>query len=136
MLGSIFTLATLDQSYSVANTCNLDCGLFVFYFLYRMEITIEEAMSQAPQESPYALLRKTFQYAEKEGWNVARVFWLLSNHILKTSDRKIKNLFGSLDENVFRYIKQNQRYSRKATCARSNCSQKERILINTELCLS
>jgi hypothetical protein len=132
----IFILTVLDQSYSIVNTCNLDCGLFIFYYLYRMEITIEEAMSQAPQGSPYALLRRTFQYVQANGWDTARIFWLLSNRILKPTDRKIKNLFGSLDTNVFRFIKQTQRYSRKATCARANCPHRERLLINTELCVS
>ena len=42
----------LDRSYSILNTCNLDSGLFIFYYLYRIEPTIEEAMAQAPRGSP------------------------------------------------------------------------------------
>ena len=132
----IIVFAVSGQSYSIQNTCNLDSGLFIFYFLYRMDINIEEAMSQAPQGSPYALLAKTFRYVEADGWDSARIFWMLSNGTLKTTDRKTKDIFGSLDTNVFRFIKQTQRYLRTATCARANCSERERLIINTEVSVS
>lgn len=126
-------LAIKGQSYSIANTCNVDSGLFVLYYLYRTDVTFTQDILDAPGDSPCVLLRKTFDLVETEGWDIARIFWLLTNNRIKKSGRKIKNIFGSLDENVFRTIKRQQRYSFTKVCSRPECKQKKRTTINTEL---
>ena len=68
-----------------------------------------EAIDVDDPKSPYSILRQTFQDVDTDGWDVARIYWLLINKILKPSDRNMKNLFGSMDENVFRFVKEQQR---------------------------
>jgi hypothetical protein len=83
----------------------------------------------------YTILSRTLRLVDQDGWDVARICWLLENKILKSSDHKVKDLFGSMDRNVFRLIKARQQYSRRRVCTRANCPRREHTLINTELCI-
>jgi hypothetical protein len=87
----------------------------------------------APATSPYSTLVKVFSIVEKEGWDAARISWLLNFNILKSTDRQPKSLFGSVDNQVFCFIKDAQRYTRKITCSRLDCTERERNYLNTEL---
>ena len=121
------------QTYSISNTCKIDSGLFILFYLYKTDEEVAEAIDVDDPKSPYSILRQTFQYVDTDGWDVARIYWLLTNKILKPSDRNMKNLFGSMDENVFRFVKEKQRYARTVLCTREECRRKKRIIENTEL---
>jgi hypothetical protein len=100
--------------------------------LYRTDINIADEFDNASDTSPYSTLVKIFHIVEKEGWDAARISWLLTHRILKTSDRK-KSLFGSIDEQVFCFLKQAQRHSVKIECSRLQCKEKQRNYTTTEL---
>jgi hypothetical protein len=89
-------------------------------------------MDDAPETSPYSTLVKTFRIAENEGWDAARISWLLKFNLLKTSDRT-KCLFGSVDEQVFCFLKDQQLHSSTITCTNLDCTKKERNLLSTDI---
>ncbi|CAF3432704.1 unnamed protein product [Rotaria socialis] len=121
------------QSYSLTLTCPIDSALFVLYFLYKTDVSLAGELDDAPQSSPYSKLVETFKIVEKEGWDTARIYWLLTFNILKRSDRRLKSLFGSVDEQVFCFLKNEQRHSNKIICTRPDCKEKERFYSTTEL---
>lgn len=123
----------LAQSYSLTMTCPIDTALFALYFIYKTDIDFAGEVDDAPPSSPYSLLMKTFNIVEKEGWDAARIYWLLKLNILKPSDKQPKSLFGSVDEEVFSFIKQQQRHSTTIACARVDCIQRERNFSTTEI---
>lgn len=123
----------LDHSYSLKNTCAIDSALFAIYFIYMTDEAISSEFKEAPESSPYAILEKTFNIVEKEGWDVARVYWPLKFNILKRNDKKPKDLFGSVDELVFAFVKNQQSYSSETICSRPDCIEKERKVTSTEL---
>lgn len=90
-------------------------------------------IKEAPASSSYATLVKTFNIVEKDGWDAARVYWLLNFKVLKTTEQKSKDLFGSVDELVFSFLKDRQRYSSDIICLRPDCIRKERKVTSTEL---
>jgi hypothetical protein len=107
--------------------------LFALYFLYRTDIEVADELDHAPKTSPYSTLVKVFQLVEKEGWDTARISWLLNFNLLKPTDRQPKSLFGSVDEQVFCFIKNQQRHSNKITCSRPDCKQRVRNYSTPEL---
>jgi hypothetical protein len=103
------------------------------YFIYRTDINIAAEFDNAPEKSPYSTLVKTFRLAETKGWDAARISWLLTFHLLKPTDQQPKSLFGSLDEQVFCFLKDYQRHSNTITCTNLHCTDKERNYISTDL---
>ncbi len=103
------------------------------YFIYRTDINIAVEFDSASEASPYSMLVKTFRLAENKGWDAARINWLLNFHLLKTTDRQHKSLFGSVDEQVFCFLKDYQRHSNTITCTNVHCTEKERNFSSTEL---
>ncbi|CAF0970624.1 unnamed protein product [Didymodactylos carnosus] len=121
------------QSYPINNTCNADSALFALYVLYRTDLNIAEELINASEKSPYGALYKTFHLVETQGWDAARINWLLTHNRLKTSDRQTKSMFGSLDEDVFCFIKGQQRHSSTIICSRPECKGRKRTVTSTEL---
>ena len=78
-------------------------------------------------------LVKTFNLVEKEEWDAARIYWSLTLNLLKKSDRQSKDLFGSVDEVVFSFVKNAQRHSNDIICSRSDCTEKQRNYVSIEL---
>lgn len=70
---------------------------------------------------------------ESEGWDAARIYCLLEFNIITRTDPAIINLFDNADEQVFHFIKNEQRHSVKVVCTRSDCVEKERCLTATDL---
>jgi hypothetical protein len=107
--------------------------LFALYFLYRTDADVADESINPRSTSPYTTLVKVFQIVEEEGWDAARISWLLNYNLLKPIDRQPTNLFGALDEQVFRFMKSKQRYTDTTTCSRPDRINKERKFSSTEL---
>jgi len=60
--------------------------LFALYFVYGTDADVADEFINPRSTSPYTTLVKVFQIVEEEGWDAARISWLLTHHILKTSD--------------------------------------------------
>ena len=84
--------------------------------------------------SPYSTLVKVFRAVETEGWDTARLSWLHAQGILKSFAPK-ESLFGSIDEQVFQFLKREQHYTYEIVCSRSECRNKKCKYASTELCL-
>jgi hypothetical protein len=54
--------------------------------VYRPGINVVDEFDNAPNTSLYSTLVEVFHIVEKDGWNSARIGWLLTHRILKTSD--------------------------------------------------
>jgi hypothetical protein len=102
------------------------------YFIYRTDVNIAEEFHSAPETSGYSTLVNVFRTVEKEGWNAARLSWLHTNGILESFARK-ESLFGSIDEQVFRFLKREQLYSQQIVCSRVQCKKRKRNNTTTEL---
>jgi len=100
--------------------------------LYRTDIDISDEFNNAPSGSPYSILVDTFSLVEKEGWDTARLSWLLTHGILKTSNRE-KDLYGSVDVQVFCFLKYAQSYSCEIECSRLQCKNRKSIFTTTQL---
>ncbi|CAF1533686.1 unnamed protein product [Adineta ricciae] len=120
------------RRYTLTFTCPIDTALFALYFIYRVNDFVCEEMNDALGTSPYATLVKTFRIVDKDGWDAARISWLLHFNLLKTSDRT-KSLFGSVDEIVFCFLKNTQRHSTTITCTNPHCTQRKRVISSTEI---
>ncbi|CAF2080423.1 unnamed protein product [Rotaria magnacalcarata] len=121
------------QAYTLYNTCAIDSALFSLYFIYVTDEIISSELKEAAESSPYATLIKTFNIVEKEGWDVARIYWLLKCNILKTTGRLMRDLFGSVDELVSSFLKSRQRHSNEIIYSRPDCTKKERKCTSTDL---
>ena len=135
-MNTAFTMKIMffqDHIYSLRNTCAIDSALFSLYFIYMTDEIISSEFKEAAESSPYATLVKTFNIVEKEGWDAARIYWLLKFEILKKSNQKFNDLFGSVDELVFSFVKKQQRHSNEIICSRPDCTKRERKVTSTEL---
>ncbi|CAF1504788.1 unnamed protein product [Adineta ricciae] len=121
-----------DLYYKLTNTCATDSGLFVLYFIYKTDLDLADIFEDAPSTSPYSSLARVFRIVDTEGWDIARLTWLYINGILDKFARK-ENLFGSIDAQVFHFIKEEQRYSYETVCSRPQCKLKNRHSSSTEL---
>jgi hypothetical protein len=78
------------------------------------------------------MLVKVFRIAEREGWDAARLSWLHTNGILEQFARR-ESLFGSIDDQVFRFLKREQNYYQQAECSRVQCKKRKRNFTTAEL---
>jgi hypothetical protein len=102
------------------------------YFIYQTDIKVARKLNTAPDRSPYSTLVKVFRIAEDEGWDTARLSWLHKHHSLENVAQK-ENLFGSVDEQVFCFLKSEQYYSYQIECSRAECKNKIRTRTTTEV---
>jgi len=111
----------------------VDSALFSLYFIYRTDVQIAAEFDSAPSSSPYSTLVEVFRTVETDGWDAARIRWILYLNILRPTDKQPISLFGSVDERVFSFIKDAQLYSRQTTCERVDCPRRQRNFTSTEL---
>ena len=111
----------------------MDSALFSLYFIYKTDVAIAAELDYAPSTSAYSTLVQIFGIVDTEGWDAARISWALQFHILRSTDKQPKSLFGSVDERVFRFIKDAQRHSKQITCERADCPRRQRNCTSTEL---
>jgi hypothetical protein len=107
--------------------------LFALYYIYKTDDNVANNFRTAQKSSPYLKLIDTFALVEKEGWDIARLYWLRRWNILKVPGRQPTSLFGFVDEFVFNFLKIEQRYSIKITCTRYDCPRQQHNNSSTEL---
>ncbi|CAF2402731.1 unnamed protein product [Rotaria sp. Silwood2] len=121
------------HTYSVTNTCSMDSPLFALYFIFRTEPSINEIILNSENE-PFSSLRETFLLVESDGWDQARLQWLISHGLLNRKGVNTNDIYGSLDTNVIRFIKNPlQLHQAKTFCARHTCPQRERTIKTTDI---
>ena len=118
----------------MTNTCPTDSALFALYFIYKTDINIAKELDNAPKTSAYSSLVQAFRIAENDSWDAARLDWLHTHSILDHFARK-KSHFGSIDAQVFRFLKLEQYHSCQIECSRVRCKRRRRSRAKTELCL-
>ena len=107
----------LSRVYSVTNTCNIDSPLFSIYVIFRTESNIQNVISNSDKE-PFLSLRKTFALVESDGWDEARLYWLTSHDLLTHQQSNKHNVYGSIDANVLRFVKNPvQLYKNTSVCS-------------------
>ena len=129
----LFYVHYTGHVYSLIHTCAVDSALFALYFIYLIDANVARHIQDTCTSSPYQILLHTFDLVQNEGWDAGRIHWLLKFNVLKQSDQAPKDLFGSVDEYVFNFLKHEQRYTTKITCSRYGCTKKERYCSSTEI---
>ncbi|CAF0763660.1 unnamed protein product [Didymodactylos carnosus] len=127
------------RKYSVINTCPLDSGLFVLYYAYISYSDEFRALFDRETKLIYSNLRKTFQLVGSDGWDIARLYWLnihkrLNSSVVNSNNQY--NLFGTVDENVFGYVRTMQEYENSSNCLCEDCPRRTRTLISTDIALN
>jgi hypothetical protein len=103
--------------------------------MFRTESNIQNIILNSGRE-PFLSLRKTFALVESDGWDEARLYWLATKGLLSRQQSSRLNVYGSVDGNVLRFIKNPlQLYEKKSVCSRQNCPTRERNIINGDLAL-
>ena len=123
----------LDQPHSFTNTCAMDSALFALYSLYRTNDHIFDELKNQSIDSPFCSLLTVFLLVDKEGWNAARTHWISINNLIKNSTQNKIDMFSSVDQQVFDFIKEAQRHSSEIICSRHDCAEKIRKLSTTEI---
>ncbi|CAF1551900.1 unnamed protein product [Adineta ricciae] len=109
----------------LTNTCSIDSALFAIYVIFWTESSIKSVILNSETE-PFLSLRKTFALVESNGWDEAKLYWLTSHSILTHQQSNQYNIYGSVDNNVLRFIKNPvQLYKNKSICSRQDCSTRE-----------
>jgi hypothetical protein len=103
--------------------------------MFRTESNIQNIILHSEKE-PFQSLRKTFALVESDGWDEARLFWLINQGLLSRQQSNDHNVFGSVDRNALRFIKNPvQLYESKSVCSRQDCPTRERNTTNGDLAL-
>ncbi|CAF1535171.1 unnamed protein product [Didymodactylos carnosus] len=125
--------------YSFIKTCSLDSALFVLYYAYVSYSCQFRALFDRETKPIYSNLCKTFQLVESDGWDTARLYSLTIHKRLDSSTANGNNqynLFDTVDENVFRYIRTMQEYENPSECLCEDCLRRTRTLISTDIALN
>lgn len=103
--------------------------------MFRTESNIQNIISNSDKE-PFLSLRKTFALVESDGWDEARLYWLTSHDLLTHQQSNKHNVYGSIDANVLRFVKNPvQLYKNTSVCSRQDCQTRERTIINSDFAL-
>jgi hypothetical protein len=120
------------KAYTITNTCSLDSVLFVYYLIFKTASTSMKNLFSRGSEPIYTILNKTMQLVDTNGWNIARLHWLKVNHQLRadndTTDSTTshyQDLFGTVDENVYQYLRAMQNHSFATECTAEDCPQRK-----------
>lgn len=103
--------------------------------MFRTESNIKSVISKSDKE-PFLSLRKTFELVDSEGWDEARLYWLMINGLLSPKQFNYYNSYGSVDGNALRFIKSYlQLYESRSICSQKDCPMRERKTTSTEIAL-
>ncbi len=117
----------MNKKYTVTNTCSLDAALFAFYYCYKTSSSEFQKLFDVETTSCHSALRKLFKLVDNDGWNIARLYWLLSNNLLKTiNDDGVFDVEHTLYENVLQFVRPMQMYNIKSKCSCSVCPKRIR----------
>ena len=121
------------RTYSVTNTCNIDAPLFAIYVIFSTESVANHIALNSPNEL-FLSLRKTLSLAESDGWNEARLYWLISNGILDHQSHSDHNAYGSVDGNFLRFVKNPaQLHQNRIIYSREDCPTHERTIRSADI---
>ena len=72
--------------------------------MFRTESNVQNIILNSRKE-PFLSLRKTFTLVESDGWDEARLYWLDTQGLLSRQQSNNLNVYGSVDGNALRSIK-------------------------------
>ncbi|CAF1479037.1 unnamed protein product, partial [Didymodactylos carnosus] len=88
-------------TYDVTHTCNLDCGLFILYYIYKTSHKFHNQVTNNKSLAVYEILHSTFDYVDKANWDYARINWLsMTKRLDQTGTKQSYTFHGSVDQNV------------------------------------
>jgi hypothetical protein len=121
------------RTYSVTNACNIDAPLFAIHVIFSTESIVNDIILNSLNQ-PFLSLRKTLSLAESDGWDVARLYWLISNGVLDHQSYNDHNAYGSVDGNFLRFIKNPaQLRQHRSICSRWDCPTRERTIKSADI---
>ena len=104
-----------------------------FTFIFSTESIVNDIILNCPNE-PFLSLRKTLSLAESDGWDEARLYWLISNGIPNQQSYNDHNAYGSVDGNFLRSINNPaQLHQHRSICSRLDCPTRERTIKSADI---
>jgi hypothetical protein len=101
--------------------------------MFRTESNIQNIIFNSEKE-PFLSLRKTFAYVESDGWDEARLYWLINQNLLTHQQSNVHDVYGSVDAHGLRFIKNPlQLYKTKTVCSRQDCPTRERSIVHADI---
>lgn len=124
------------QSYSITNTCPLDTGLFMLYHAYKSSGLDFQYLFESDRLPVYTTMRRTFQLVETDGWDSARLFWLLTHGLLKNKTQNGEyDLENTITEIVFRFVQSIQIFTITSMCSCAACPKQYRSTNSVDIVL-
>ena len=100
--------------------------------MFSTESVANHIILNSPNE-PFLSLRKTLSLAEADGWNEARLYWLISNGILDHQSHNDHTAYGSVDGNFLRFVKNPAHlHQNRSICSRQDCPTHERTISSAD----
>ncbi|CAF4120533.1 unnamed protein product, partial [Rotaria sordida] len=124
------------KRYSASNTCSLDSSLFLLYYIYKSSSNYFRSLFNQ-NLLVCEQLRKTFEFVETDGWDIARLYWITihSTHPDKNNRVQHHDLYTTADNNVFQYVRELQKHVIKSTCRSSDCPKLERVKHSVDIAM-
>ncbi|CAF3910793.1 unnamed protein product [Rotaria sp. Silwood1] len=124
------------KRYSASNTCSLDSSLFLLYYIYKSSSNYFRSLFNQ-NLLVCEQLRKTFEFVETDGWDIARLYWITihSTHSDKNNRVQHHDLYATADNNVFQYVRELQKHVIKSTCRSSDCPKLERVKHSVDIAM-
>jgi hypothetical protein len=117
----------MSKKYTVTNTCSLDSALFIFYHSYKTGGSTFQQLFEMNTTHYHTSLRKLFKLVESDGWNIARLHWLVSNNLLNEMNFDDEfDVRDTLFENVLQFVRPMQMYNIKSECSCMMCPKRIR----------
>jgi hypothetical protein len=122
------------ERFFIFNTCPIDTGLFILYHAYKAGTDHFRNLFESSTLDASKLLRHIFRLIEKDGWTVARLYWLTRNNLLTNKNKNgTYDLKDTMDAVVFKFIKTMQTYPVKSTCSCLACPKRIREYTNVHI---
>jgi hypothetical protein len=134
---SIVNACFEGRLYSVTQTCSIDTGLYALYYVYKTASDIFRLLFDLNTTPCHINLRKTFQLVDSDGWDTARLHWLVSHKLLgQVNSDGMYDIKDTITANVFQFVEPLQMYMIKTECLCIACPKPVRFKKNHDISLT
>lgn len=113
------------ETYSVIQTCSVDTGLFAMYHAYKARSNTFRELFEDELVDSVVTLREVFKRVEQDGWDVARLYWLVRHNLLTLENFDGKyNMENTLTNAVFQFVKPMQEFDVRSECMCTVCPKR------------
>jgi hypothetical protein len=127
----------MKKRYTVTNTCSIDAALFVFYHCYKTGSSAFRQLFETDITPCHTALRKVFELVDSDGWDIARLHWLISHNLLNKMTRDgVFDIEDTIYENALQFVRPMQMYNIKSECSCVMCPKRFQLNKSIDISLS